>query len=79
MVEFVRALDKPVHVHVQIKGRQLVLFKIPISTVHGHFNNFPCYFSVHSRTFFPPLNLSLVLNLQKEKNNKVIVMQMTAG
>lgn len=58
MVEFVRALDKPVHVLVQRKGRQLVLFKIPISTVHGHFNNFPCYFSVHSRTFFPPLNLS---------------------
>lgn len=53
MVEFVSALDKPVHVLVQRKGRQLVLFKIPISTVHGHFNNFPCYFSVHSRTFFP--------------------------
>lgn len=67
MVEFGRALDKPVHVLMQRKGRQLVLFKNPISTAHGHFNNFPLYFSGHSRTCFSPLNLSLVLNVQKEK------------
>lgn len=67
MVEFVRALDKPIHVHVQIKGRQLVLFKIPISTVHGHFNNFPCYFSVHFRTFFPPIKSFPGTELTKRK------------